>query len=395
MALKSIRERSIRSWLTIFGIIVSIAVILTLLSLSAGLSGAVEEIFDEFGRNRIYVTAGGGFQSVASGSIQEGLLKKDVEAIESLPYFKMAIPFSMRNGVKVEYSGRENYLMIQSMPTDNADAVNREYQMEENIILGRPFKEDEKGVAIAGYKVFYNKDELFPREFGLKSSVYINNNKFRIVGVYKEIGSADDNSFFIPLKDAEEMFNLTVYSAVDAVVKDGVDIHVAEEKLTRLLEKRKGEDNFQIFTPEAIIRQFNNVIGIVQGVLLAIASISLIVGAVGIANNMFTSVLEREKEIGIMKSIGASNSDVLQMFIIESGLIGLFGGIIGALMGIILSLAVGEVAAVLGYPILKALISPFDVIGVLMFAFIIGMISGFLPAWSASKKKIVDVLRDN
>jgi len=136
-------------------------------------------------------------------------------------------------------------------------------------------------------------------------------------------------------------------------------------------------------------------ISLVQGFLLAIASISLIVGAVGIANNMFTSVLEREKEIGIMKSVGATNHDILQIFLIESGLIGFFGGLAGVILGSVLSLIIGEIAAAMGYAMLKILISPINVISVLAFAFFVGMISGVIPAWSASRKKIIDTLREH
>ncbi len=396
MGLKSIRERSIRSWLTIFGIVISIAVILTLLSLSAGVTYAVEEMFDEFGRNRIFVISGGGMQEMMGGSFQNGISKKDIEAIESLPQFRFVVPAVAIQAQKVEYGGTELYLMVQAFPSDNADMVNEEYNMNEYVIEGRPFQEDERGVVVLGYKVAKNTDDFFGKPIALKNSIYVNDRKFRVIGVIKEFGSPDDNSIMIPLEDAEEILDLGgQYTMVDAIVKDGVDIDVAEERLVRLLERRKGEDTFTVMTPDSIIRQFNDMIFLVQGFLLAIASISLIVGAVGIANNMFTSVLEREKEIGIMKSVGATNHDILQIFLIESGLIGFFGGLAGVILGSVLSLIIGEIAAAMGYAMLKILISPINVIGVLAFAFFVGMISGLIPAWSASRKKIIDTLREH
>jgi len=390
MGVKSIRERSIRSWLTIFGIIISIAVILTLFSLSNGVSNAVNDLFNELGRNRIFITQD--FRSIGNG--QDPLLRKDVEAIESLPYFKMVIPMLMRNAQKVEFKGEERYLIVAGIPNLNVRAIIKEYKYDENLISGRFFSEGERGVAVLGYKIANDRD-IFSRRINVRNSIYIDGKKFRVVGIYKELGTTDDNTITIPLDDAREIFNATEsVTMADAVVKDGINIDDAKAKVIRLMEKRKGKNAVTVMTPEAIIKQFNNIMGIVGGILIGIAAISLLVGAVGIANNMFTSVLEREREIGIMKSVGAKNSDIMQIFVIESGLIGFFGGLAGVVLGIILSVIVEKIAAGMGYSLLKIIISPFDVIFVLLFAFSVGIISGIVPAWSASRKKIIDTLRN-
>jgi len=287
------------------------------------------------------------------------------------------------------------YLMVQAFPSTNAEQVNKEYRVKENLVEGRPFTEGERGVAILGYKVAYD-DDFFKKPIKIRNSIYVNDHKFTVVGIYKELGVEDDRSVMIPYEDAKTVLNASgTVTAIDAVLKDGVDINLAEERLIRALERKKGKDSFVTMTPESIIKQFNNIMSLAQGILLAIASVSLIVGAVGIANNMFTSVLEREKEIGIMKSIGATNKDVLQIFMIESGLIGFFGGLAGVILGIVFSLTIGIAAIQLGYPMLKIHILPLNVFGVLAFAFLVGIFSGLLPAWSASKKKIIDTLREH
>jgi len=390
MGLKSIRERSIRSWLTIFGIIISIAVILTLLSLSNGVTHAVGELFDELGTNRIFI-----MQDIRSmGTGQDPLLQKDVDAISSLPYFKLVIPMLMRNAQKVEFKGTEQYLTVIGMPNENVREIIKEYKYDENLIKGRFFSEGERGVAILGYKIAYDKD-IFPKQVDVKNSIYINGRKFRIIGIYKELGTDDDNAVVIPLDDARQIFNATESVTVaDAVVKEGIDIDTAKDKIVQLMEKRKGENAITVMTPESVIKQFNNIMGIVSGILLGIAAISLLVGAVGIANNMFTSVLEREKEIGIMKSVGAKNSDIIQIFMIESGMIGFFGGLVGVILGVILSIVIEKIAMNTGYSLLKITILPTDIIFVLLFAFGVGLLSGIAPAWSASRKKIVDTLRE-
>jgi putative ABC transport system permease protein len=111
-------------------------------------------------------------------------------------------------------------------------------------------------------------------------------------------------------------------------------------------------------------------------------------------NTMFTSVLEREKEIGIMKSIGSRNSDILTMFLFESGLIGLVGGFAGAIIGIGISFGVGAILKALNFNLLVININFVHVAGCLFFAFVIGMLSGAIPSYLASRKKIVDTLRD-
>ena len=132
----------------------------------------------------------------------------------------------------------------------------------------------------------------------------------------------------------------------------------------------------------------------VQLFVYIIASISLIVGGIGITNTMYTAVLERTKEIGVMKAIGARNSMIFALFSIESGLLGLIGGIIGILIG--LALAYGFAAAgrvALGVDLIQAHISPFLLIGALLFSFIVGTSAGVLPALQAAKLQPVDALR--
>jgi putative ABC transport system permease protein len=133
---------------------------------------------------------------------------------------------------------------------------------------------------------------------------------------------------------------------------------------------------------------------IINAIIAGIAGISLFVGGVGIANTMYTSVLERRKEIGVMKAIGAKNRDVLWIFLIESALLGLAGGIIGAIIGLSLAFGISSAAnAALGTVLLKVQISWPLLAGALAFSLIIGIVSGVLPARQASKLKPVEALR--
>ena len=135
-------------------------------------------------------------------------------------------------------------------------------------------------------------------------------------------------------------------------------------------------------------------LSIVQAVLVGIAAISLLVGGIGIMNTMYTSVLERTREIGIMKSIGATQKDILTLFLLESGMLGLVGGLIGVLIGVGIGEMVSYIARErLGSDLLQAQFGFWLVFGALLFSFLIGMISGFFPALAASKKQPVEALR--
>jgi len=152
--------------------------------------------------------------------------------------------------------------------------------------------------------------------------------------------------------------------------------------------------DFTVLTPEEVLESFGTILNIVTSFLLGVAAISLLVGGIGIANTVYTSVLERTREIGVMKAIGAKNKDILYIFLIESGLIGLVGAIIGIAFGIgvvktIEWIAVNQLATSL----LRAAIPIPLILGLLAFGFLIGAISGIWPAWKATKVKPVEALR--
>jgi putative ABC transport system permease protein len=166
-----------------------------------------------------------------------------------------------------------------------------------------------------------------------------------------------------------------------------------EKNLRRERDEEIGEETFSVETPEQLLESFASVLSIVQAILVGIAAISLIVGAVGIMNTMYTAVLERTKEIGIMKSIGAKNSAIQAIFLIESGLLGLVGGIIGIIIGLGLSKLVEVIANQAWGAAITVAMPAWLILGALAFAFLLGMGSGFFPARHASLQNPVDSLQ--
>lgn len=385
MAVHSIRHRKLRSWLTVVGIIIGVAAIISLITVSRSLESTIEQQFEQFGANRIMISAKG-FQG--PGTQSEGLTIEDVETIEKIGGFSYVLPTLFRS-TEVHYNQEKRFTSITALPTDNF----KEFYDDTGVDLqeGRFIKEGEKVVALVGSRA---ATDLFEKKIRLGNKIIINKIELKVVGIVEEIGNAqDDNQIIIPLETAREIFHEPEkVDAIIAQVKSTAEIPQLQEKIKRDLERKRGDTNFQVLTSSQILEQINQVLGVMQIVLVGIAAISLIVGAIGIMNSMYTSVLERTKEIGIMKAIGARNSDVLQIFIMEAGLIGLVGGILGTALGVGIAVGIGSVSQEAGFT-LQITIEPIIVVFGLLFAFIVGVLSGILPAYQGSKLKPVDALR--
>jgi putative ABC transport system permease protein len=165
------------------------------------------------------------------------------------------------------------------------------------------------------------------------------------------------------------------------------------EKLRKFKGQEKGKESFFVQTFEDAIATFETIMNIINGVLVLIALVSVVVASVNIMNTMYTSVLERTKEIGLMKAIGARNKDILFIFLLEAGVIGMMGGIVGVILGYLVASTGGAIAAAAGYALLKPIFPPALIIGCIIFAFCVGAASGIMPALRASKLKPVDALR--
>ena len=385
MAINSIRHRKLRSWLTVIGIIIGVAAIISLVTVSRSLESTIESQFEQFGANRILISPKG-FQG--PGTSSEGLTTQDLETVEKISGFKYVIP-GLFISTEVRHKDEVEFTLIASVPAENFE----EFFLDSGIELqeGRFIEEGDKFEAVVGSRVI---EDMFDSPLKLGSKIEIKGEEFKIVGVLKEIGnSQDDNQINIPLETAREIFNKpNDVDVIVAQVKVADDIPLLQEKIERELEDERDDTNFQVVTATQILEQINEVLGIIQFVLVGIAAISLIVGGIGIMNSMYTSVLERTKDIGIMKAIGAKNLDIFEIFLIESGLIGLVGGFFGTILGSVIALVIGEFSKNAGF-LLNIKIEFLVLVFGLFFAFVAGMLSGVLPAMQAARLKPADALR--
>jgi putative ABC transport system permease protein len=388
-SIKNIKNRKLRSWLTIIGIIIGVAAIISLITISQGMQNAIEEQFNMLGTNRLFITPKG---FAGPGSASTGLTDDDVKTLESMSEFEYVTPGLYRTA-QIEFHDEIKFLIVQSAPAKDFELFNKDIGID--VVDGRMFRSSDKGSksAVIGYRVAYA--DVFDDFIGVRNNIKINNQDFKVIGIMEEIGnSQDDNAINIDLDTYREIFNEPEkVDAITATVKKGINIENVKEKAEKKLERARGDENFQVLTSANILEQINAVLSIIQVVLVGIAAISLLVGSVGIMNSMYTSVLERTKEIGIMKSIGARNSDILNLFIIESAIIGFIGGIFGVMLGAGIAYLTGFIAKQAGFALLKIVLDYKIVISGLIFAVGLGILSGILPARQASKLKPVDALR--
>lgn len=392
-AFKSITHKGARSYLTMIGIFIGIAAVVSLISLGQGLQDTVSSQFEAMGYDIIMVMPGAGLSSM--GGTSSPLTEEDVDVIRDVRGVDLAAGMVSKIA-KLEYGNEIKYTWASGIPTGK-DMKLIEDMQSIRIREGRKFYDGDKYAAIVGIRVAEGK--LFNHHVKVGDKIKINNQQFRVVGNLESIGNnQDDESLFIPLDTAKELFNESNYMVVLARSKGGEEpSEVAEDikkKLRRSRDLEKGEEDFTVQTSEQLLETYSSVLGVIQWVLIGIAAISLIVGGVGIMNTMYTSVLEKTKEIGVMKAVGARNSDIQLLFLIESGMLGMAGGIVGCLIGLGLSKVI-ELASkeAIGSDILHAYISPELILGALAFSFTVGCLSGLLPARQAASLKPVDSLR--
>jgi putative ABC transport system permease protein len=386
IALRNITHRRLRSWLTAIGIIIGVASVVALISVSMGMQDAIEEQFEMMGTDTITITPTSftGPGSTAEAPFDDG----DVRVIERVAEINKVLPM-MYGTAKFTFHNQDSYSYLMGVPLDrDASDVWEDIGWESEI--GRFPEPDKKEVGL-GYLA---AKEMFDDEVHLKNTILVNDVKFKVVGIAKEVGnSQDDGAIYMDVDIAKDILDQENYNMILAKVKPGNDAELIADKVQRKLEKYRDAEDFNAMTPSEILEQVNDILGIIQLVLVGIAAISLLVGAIGIMNTMYTSVLERTKEIGIMKAIGASNHAIMLIFLAEAGILGLVGGTVGTILGMMMGKGVEIAAGTSGFIPLKVAVSWPLILGAISFAFLIGALSGTLPALGAAKLKPVDALR--
>jgi len=393
-SISNLQKRKLRSWLTLLGIVISILIIFVLASLSIGLQESVKEQFREIGADKFFVQPKG-FVGLVGGDSAAKLTLEDVKTIEKVQGVRKTGTMGVESA-KIEFGDEIRFTRIVGLDVDSIDLFFESSGLE--IIEGRKLRKSQKRKIVLGNS--YVDNSFLQKGVSLGNQISINDEKFRVVGILSSAGnSEDDRQIYMEKEEFDEFFEtegrisiITVQIESESDLKDIAN--KVEKKLRFSRDVKEENQDFSILTPEEILQSFGNILDILTGFLLGIAGISLLVGGINVANTMYTSVLERTKEIGIMKSIGARNGSVLTLFVVEAGILGLVGGLIGIFLGILISKSVEiYVDKFLGFGLLEAAFPTYLVVGCLGFSFVVGIFSGIWPAMQAVKVKPVEALR--
>ncbi len=399
LAFKNLRRRGIRSWLTLIGIFIGIAAVVSLMMLGSGLRTAALSQFGGSSTEIITIQAGGLNYFGAPGSaVVNPLQKADADEIEKISGVEFAVARNIET-LKIEFNNKMNIGFAFDIPS--GDKRKLVYDVEEiKIEDGRVLGTNERGGVLVGNDLANEMKNNFEKTISVGSKITINEKSFRVIGILEKSGSfTRDGVLIMDSDDLNEVAgNGKNADIISVKVKDKDSIDKVKEDIENLMRKRRnvkvGEEDFEVSTPQATLATVNSILLGIQIFIILVASISIGVGSVGIVNTMTTAVLERKKEIGIMKAIGARNSDVFYQFFFEAGLLGLFGGVIGIIGGIGIGfLGIFLINNFLGSSVALQFNALFLVL-VLLGSFLIGSVSGVIPAMRAAKQNPVEALRE-
>lgn len=386
---KQFNERKLRSSLTILGIVIGITALISLILLSNALKDGVTGQLESLGSDVILIAPtaalGGGGPPQGIGAFTES----DVEVIRQIPQVAR-VNFFVSQSLPVEVGRETKRFVIRGFNIDDSDTF-RAF-IRQDIAQGRLITNNDVNSIVIGHRF---AKEAFDRELFVGTSLRIDGRKFTIVGIFEEQG--DQGSDFAVITTANAMRSLLnsprAVTGISAQVTPGADLEVVQQRIINRLSRYRGEEDFSVTTPQEIADTIGQFLAIVDLVVLSIALVSLFVASLGIMNSLYTSVLQRTKEIGTLKAVGAKNSQILSIFLLESALMGAIGGLLGILFGVTLAWLFITGINTLGFVRLDITIDFALIIGSFVFSVVLGIFSGILPAIRASKLKPVDALR--
>jgi putative ABC transport system permease protein len=378
LAVRNTLRRGKKSWITVIGVVIGIAAVVSLVSLGQGLESAISQEFEDLGANNVFV----------SGDISD----EDIDVVENSRGVDAAAGY-YTSTEPVTFNGETQLVSINGVDLDNIELIfsGQGWSVDE----GRQLRSTDSSSTLLGPAFGGNFDD----EPDIRSQITVEGNGMRVIGFISAGDPQAQNSMIIGLERMREIYNLEddisqiVVQVQEGFTQEEVQENI-EESLRRDRQIEEGDEDFSTSTPQDILDSLTSILGVVQGVVVGLASIALFVGGIGIMNTMYMSINERTNEIGVLKAIGASKRQIRMLFLLESGLIGLIGGIIGVLIGVGISeiavFVVGEyvstVSLARGYNLTL-------VAGALTFSTLLGILSGYLPSRRASQLEPAEALR--
>ncbi|MBR9681604.1 MAG: ABC transporter permease [Candidatus Altiarchaeota archaeon] len=378
LVIKSLLHRKVRTFLTTLGIIIGVALVFSLVSLNGGMKASIIDQMDALGSDVVTIMG-----KPLPGLGLDGIFTSgDIEVVERLSSVQVITGLYM-TGMDITIRDKVIFKALGGLEPDKIELF-ADLFSGFGVDKGRFLYDYERGKIVVG-PLFAEDHNL-----GIGSRITIGEEAFRIVGIMEPVGNGeDDRNIYM---NAEDLWELNGIDDIFIVLFGKVH-EPKVEAIERALEKYRGQKDFEVMTSESMMSMMDSILDVVNAVFLAVASISILVGSIGVANTMYVSVLERVGEIGVLKAIGATKNQILFMFLLEAGLVGIIGGIIGIILGYSIAFGFTYAATASGFMDLKPLITPALFLVSAGSAFVVGMIAGFVPARWAANLEPVEALR--
>lgn len=370
LAISNIRRQRTRTFLTVLGIIIGIAAIVALGSISEGINADIQQSLELVG-GKIVVSEEGASMFMM-GFAGSDLTDENVETLEDVSGVKDVAPILYHIGEMVSFGGPE-WVAI-GIGADKAEYFSGE---KIRVLEGRDLEPGDGEVMVAGSN-FAEKQDLEVGDF-----FTLEETDLEVIGLLEESGISDiDNDFIVPIETMQDILDMDNYQMIYVIPDDIRETEIIAERI------EDADENFDALTSTDIARQAGEIVNQIRIFTLGVGAIAALVGGLGIMNTMIMAVLERRREIGVMKAIGATRRRILVHFLMEAALLSLIGGIVGIILGSIGAMGMGMV---MGFA--RMGVTPALVLGSLGFALLLGIVGGFYPAWKASKLDPVEALR--
>jgi ABC-type antimicrobial peptide transport system permease subunit len=398
-ALRALRRNKMRSALTILGIVIGVAAVITTVGLGLGASAAIQDQIRSLGTNLLIIVPGtrsrGGAHSGWGGASTLSVL--DARAIEREGQGIRAVSYFRRGSVQVLY-GNENWrTTIQATTPSYLDVFDSELTRGE-FFDERDMKNGARVVVLGATIV----SQLFEAgEDPIGAVLRIKDASFRVIGVLESKGGSGfgddrDDLILMPFTTAERrILGATLPGVVQNIIvsgQTGTDAHEISLEIEEILRQRHAlradeDSDFTVHTQDEVASTMGIVTKILGSVLLGVASISLLVGGIGIMNILLVSVTERTREIGIRMAVGAKGRHILVQFLVEAMILSVIGGVIGIALGLAGTQAIAHFAEI------PFVFSPLVILGAVLFSASVGIFFGFYPARKASNLDPIASLR--